>query len=472
MVLAGRYALLRKLGEGRTAVAWLARDRDAGADIVVKVLREELSSLPAERERFLESARLQRDIAHPSVSACTGVSEDGPLLATFAYEGSSDLTRLRGAPLHEVLRALIQVADGAAALHARGLVHRDIKSSNVLLAEDGRALLSDFGLAAAIGGATATPGGSPFTASPGQLAGEPPAVADDVYSLGALAHELLTGYPPFYPDAAAARAASSPPSLAGRLAGAPPALEQLVTRCLARQGGDRPCDMAEVIGCLRAVADGNAAAAPARATNTPPAAPALQVPEQGAAAIEPMWQRQVSTGPSAAELRAQGFRRGLLLGSLVFLLAVAGLVFFALPQWVARHDVAPVPQSPASPTEAGPPPVAATVPDRDTQAETRRAEQKAQEQRVAAELRVALAAGAAAIDAGDSAEARRQYGIAAKIDPANAGSAPRAQACGDAGRGTHAAGAGRGIRAQRPDPGGGAGLAEGARARSGHRRRA
>ncbi len=419
-VVAGRYALLRKLGDGRTAETWLARDQPSGDELVVKTLRAELSPVSAERTRFLESARLQRDVFHPNIVACTGVHEDEPTFATFVFAGSSDLGRLRGAPPRQVLDALAQVAEAAAALHARGFVHRDIKAGNVILADDGRALLTDFGLAAAIGDATAEPAGSPFTASPEQLAGTPPAIADDVYSLGALAYELLSGYPPFYPDAAAARTAERAPPLPALRSPVSPGVERLLTRCLARRADQRPRDMAEVIGELRAAASDPAAAAH---TATPSPAPALKVPDSGAVAIEPTWKRGAPPGPSAAELRSQGFRRGLLAGTLVLLLVIAGLVFFALPKWVARDRVAPAAQPtavPAKPAEA--PPVEQQA---DPEAEARRAlakqqaEQQAEQQRLAAELRAALAAGSAAIEAGDAAEARRQYGIAAKIDPAN-----------------------------------------------------
>ena len=432
-VLAGRYALLRKLGEGRTSEAWLARDRESGAELVVKVLRAELSSAPGERERFLEAARLQREIVHPNLLACTAIHEDDPALATFTFEGSADLTRLRGAAPREVIEALAQVAEGARALHTRGCVHRDIKASNVVLADDGRALLSDFGLASAIGDATAAPGGSPFTASPEQLAGAPPAIADDVYSFGALAYELLTGYPPFYPDAAAARTAASPPILAERRARVPPSLERLVTRCLARRAEDRPGDMSEVLDGLRSVAGEQALPAPSRAASAPPA---LRAPEAGTAAIEPMWQRNASATPSASELRSQGFKRGLLAGTFVFLLVVAGLVFFALPQWVDHHELAPVVQAPA---KAAPSPRAVSAPAADPQAAAKREieEKKAQEQRVAAELRAetrdalarvqaqqsasafsaAVSDGLAALSRKDYAVARAAYERAGRIRP-------------------------------------------------------
>lgn len=423
-VLAARYALLRKLGEGRTAETWLARDRETGTELVVKVLRGELCSSPAQRARFVESARLQREIAHPNILACTGVHEDDPVLATFAFEGSSDLGRLRGASPRDAIRALGQVAAAVAALHARGFVHRDIKAGNVILADDGRALLTDFGLASAIGDVTTEPAGSPFTASPEQLSGAPAAIADDVYSVGALACELLTGYPPFYPDAAAARTAEQPPLLAVRSVQLPTGIERLVMRCLARSAADRPSDMDEVIRELHAVADADlGTSVDAGPPDVLLAPPALQVPGSGAAAIEPSWTRSAPAGPSAAELRSQGFRRGLLAGTFLLLLAVAGLVIFALPGWVARDRVEPSAQPTPPPADPAPAPVAQAA---DPEAEARRAlaeqeaEQQAQQQRIAAELRAALAAGSAAIDAGDAAEARRQYGIAAKIDPSNA----------------------------------------------------
>jgi hypothetical protein len=418
-VLAGRYTLLRKLGEGRTAETWLARERDTGAELVLKVLRGELSAVPAERARFVESARLQRDIAHPNILACTGIHEDEPVLATFAFEGTSDLGRLRGAPQREVLRVLAQVAAAASALHARGYVHRDIKAGNVIVTDDGTALLTDFGLATAIGDAEPVPAGSPFTASPEQLAGAPAAIADDVYSFGALACELLTGYPPFYPHAATARTTELPPSLAVPLV---PALERLVTRCLARRAAERPRDLNEVIGELRAAADAEADTGAGRAQALQ-ARPVLRVPDSGVEAIEPSWQRGVPAGPSAAELRSQGFRRGLLAGTFVLLLVLAALVIFVLPGWVAEDRAEPAAREIPAPAK----PVAAPVaPTTDLEAEARHAlaeqqvEQQAQQRRVAAELRAALTAGSAAIDAGDAAEAGRQYGIAAKIDPSNA----------------------------------------------------
>lgn len=414
-VLAARYALERRLGDGGTAEVWLARDGEARC--VVKVLRAEPARQPAECARFVAGARLQRSTQHPNVLACIDVVESDPPFAVFSFESATDLARMRGAPLPQLVTVLSQVAAGLGALHARGHVHRDIKSSNVLMTDDGRVLLADFGLAAAIGDATATAGGSPFTSSPEQLAGGAPSIADDVYGFGALAFELVTGYPPFYPDAAAARTAAEPPRLGEQRNGVPAELEDLVTRCLARNAADRPRDVEEISTALARMA---VAADVRDAGRTRRAAVALRVPDAESAAIEPRWQRAASSGPSAAELRSQGFRRGLLAGSFVFLLVVAGLTFFVLPEWVQRNE--PVVAAPPPAMPAKPPQPAVTPPAKDPQAEAQRARRlKAEhEQQVAAQVRAALAAGAAAIDAGDSAEAQRQYGIAASLDPANA----------------------------------------------------
>jgi tetratricopeptide (TPR) repeat protein len=476
-VLAARYALLRKLGDGGTGEAWLARDREAGANRVVKVLRPELATRPVERERFLRAVCLQRDFEHPGILRCVEVHDGDPVFAVFGHEAEGDSSRWRGRSWQQLVPMLRRLAEALAALHARGIVHRDLKPANLLIASDGRPLLADFGLAAPIGDATAPPGGSPYSASPQQLEGAAAAVADDVYGFGALAYELLTGYPPFYPDAAAARtAAEPPPAPAGRVA-IPGDLDRLVHRCLARRAEERPRDMAEVLTALSSI-DG----AP-QADSTPPrhapARVALRAPDGPAPTIEPQWRRPAPAGPSATELRSQGFRRGVLAAALAFLLVLAGVVFFALPRWVERNAAGiPGSSAPAAPAPQAAPRTA-EEPDLERLAEAKQqyealrpvvarrltgldsraagtwggedfaraklryseadaafgrraydvalaalretdAASQATEKRLAGALASALAAGHAAIEAGDAAGASRQYELALKIDPASA----------------------------------------------------
>ena len=131
-------------------------------------------------------------------------------------------------------------------------MHRDLKPANVLLGEDGVPVLADFGLAAAAGDAAAPRGGSPFAMSPQQLDGQPPAPADDVYAFGALAYELLGGYPPFYPDARPERIRTESPAPLPPRASVP-ARARAAGAALSRQGAARPparrCATGRVAAC-------------------------------------------------------------------------------------------------------------------------------------------------------------------------------------------------------------------------------
>jgi hypothetical protein len=114
-ILAARYRLLRKLGEGRTTQVWLARDAETGADLVLKVL---LSESGSDRARFLAAAALQQQVRHRNVQPCEAVHDGDPVFAVFAHVATGDLARLRGRPWREWLPALAGVADGVAMLHA------------------------------------------------------------------------------------------------------------------------------------------------------------------------------------------------------------------------------------------------------------------------------------------------------------------------------------------------------------------
>ena len=469
-ILAARYRLLRKLGEGRATEVWLARDAQTGADRVLKVL---VSGAGSDRARFLSAASLQQRVRHPNVQPCEAVHDGDPACAVFAHVASGNLARLRGRPWREWLPALVGVAEGAAALHAHGIVHRDLKTSNVLLTERGDAVLADFGLAALVGAADAPSGGSPFSMSPQQLDGAAPAESDDVYALGVLAYELATGYPPFYPDVRPDRVRHEAPAGIPPQHGVPDSLAHLVLNCLAKQPEDRPRGMARVAAELGAMARTLAAESP----QAPVASVTLQPPPAADDAIDAQWRRPAEAGPTPDQLRSQGFRRGLVVGSFALLALAAGFVFLVLPEWVER-DAAPAPVA-AEPPAAAPPEPAAATPDLrqlaeskqvfdDTRAEFARryadlevrgagawggdafrnaarrladadaaatqrdypkaveslragdADLQAVAQLAPSRLKAALDAGAAALDAGDEAEARRQFGLALQIEPANA----------------------------------------------------
>jgi hypothetical protein len=348
-VVAARYTLLRKLGAGRDAEVWLARDEVSGRERAIK-----LPDPSADRASFARSVRAQHSIEHPNVLRCDDVGDDAVPYATFEYFPRGDLSRLRGRAWQELVPILGGVAAGAAALHAAGIVHRDLKPANVLLTDDGTPKLADLGLAAAMGADDAVGGGSPFSASPEQLGGAAASVADDVYGFGALCYELISGYPPYYPDAEArTRGDSLPPLRAANPI--PPALADLVTSCLSVDPAARPAEFASIRSALRAIATD-----PGIASEPGQKGFALQPPQEPLARIEPRWQRERASAPDPSALRAQGFRRGLVAAGFVVLLLGAGFVFVGLPRWT-QHPV-PVTKEPVAPPPAAVPVPPAPVP--------------------------------------------------------------------------------------------------------------
>jgi len=338
-ILAARFALLRRLGAGRWGEVWLAREHDRDRDVALKILAPDLAREPALRARFLDAARLQADLHHPHILACDGAIDADPCIAIFEHASGGDLGPWRGRSSADLVAVLAGIAQGLSALHERRFVHRDLKSSNVLLGDDGRVKLSDLGVAARIGERDSVPPGSPFSASPQQQDGEPPAIADDVYGFGALAYELLSGYPPHYPDAAAARSGGPPAASIPARMPVPAALAQLVLACLARSPEERPRDMNEVREAL-AQLPGPTTGAVAPAAAVPRAV--LRPPQDAAATIEPRWRR--TTGDDVQPTRGQGLRRGLVAAAFAILLVGAALVLFVLPRLV------PPPPTAAAPT--------------------------------------------------------------------------------------------------------------------------
>ena len=335
-VLAARFVLLRRLGAGRWGEVWLARDRDRDRDVALKILAPDLARQPVLRARFLDTARLQASLHNSHVLSCEGAIDGDPCLAIFEHAGGGDLSAWRGRSWTDLIAALAGIAEGLSALHERGFVHRDLKASNVLLGDDGRARLSDLGVAARIGERDLVPPGSPFNASPQQLEGEPPAVADDVYGFGALAYELLTGYPPHYPDATAARSGGPPPEPIRARVPVPPALAQLVLACLARSPEERPRDDERGAWRARAAAELDECRCTRNRT-----AGAMRPPQDAPAPIEPRWQR--TTGVEPQGTRRQGLRRGLVGAAFAILLLGSVLAFFVLPRLVAPPPTAAAP---------------------------------------------------------------------------------------------------------------------------------
>lgn len=240
--LADRYVLKERLGDGGHAEVWAALDeRTGGRPVALKFLHLRTCNAEEALPLLRHEASMAQRLDHPGVLRVEEPQRDGQyvfLPVEFAPGGGA--MRLRGAPWRRVLPVLLQVAGVLQHAHARGVVHRDIKPGNVLFSADGQVRVSDFGTSTQLGSAEAPAAGSPFSASPQQLRGEPATPADDVYGLGALAHELLTRYPPFYPQFDARRVQEEDPPRPVPVHPAPEPLLDLVQSMLARDAAARP----------------------------------------------------------------------------------------------------------------------------------------------------------------------------------------------------------------------------------------
>jgi eukaryotic-like serine/threonine-protein kinase len=248
-VAGGRYRLERPLGHGGMASVFAARDTGLDRAVAVKLLAENLAGDEELRKRFLREARLAARLSHPNVVSVFDAGEDDgrPYIVMELVEGETLAERGR-VPLVEARALAVQAARGLAQAHDAGLIHRDIKPGNLLVRVDGTLKIADFGIARAAETTALTQAGTVLgTAAylaPEQALGEEVTPAADVYSLGAVLYELLTGRPPFEFDSLAdlaeqqrAMAITPVRELAPQVSRD---LEDLVMRCLARNPAYRP----------------------------------------------------------------------------------------------------------------------------------------------------------------------------------------------------------------------------------------
>jgi serine/threonine protein kinase len=261
-LVGGRYRIERRLGGGGMALVYAARDEDLDRPVALKVLADNLAAQDDIRERFVREASIAASLSHPNIVEVYDSGEDGrPYIVMEQVDGPTLAQELeaggRMAPSRAAALAA-QAADGLAHAHAAGVVHRDVKPGNLLLAGGTTLKIADFGIAYAVESTRLTQTGTVLgTASylaPEQARGEPATPAADVYALGAVLYELLTGRP--------ARTASTLTELIGSATddpvpgprafepSVPPELDVLVERCLAAEPRVRP-QAAEVRDALR-----------------------------------------------------------------------------------------------------------------------------------------------------------------------------------------------------------------------------
>ena len=260
-LLAARYRIERPLGQGGMATVYLAHDEDLDRPIALKILADNLAGDATFRDRFEREARLAARLSHPNVVRVFDVGEsDGrPFIVMEYVEGDTladELVRHGPLPPARAVELALQICSGLEAAHASGLVHRDVKPRNLLLRPDGVLKIADFGIARAAESTRVTEIGTILgTAAylaPEQAQGLEATPAADLYSVGAVLYELLTGQVPYTATSLVELTAKQQAGPPAPIAGAPALLELAVIRCLEPDPSERPASAAALAAELAA----------------------------------------------------------------------------------------------------------------------------------------------------------------------------------------------------------------------------
>jgi len=259
-IFAGRYRIVKQIGRGGMADVYLAKDLILdGEEVAVKVLRTNYQTDPIAVARFQREARAMADLDHPHIVRITDIGEeDGQQYLAMEYVAELDLKRYikEHHPLsnEEAVRIMGQILLAMRLAHTRGIVHRDLKPQNILLTPDGTAKVTDFGIAVAFAETSLTQTnsmlGSVHYLSPEQARGSKATVQSDIYAMGIIFYEMLTGHIPYDGDSAVTIALQhfqKPlPSVIAENPSVPQALENVVIKATAKKLTDRYKSVAEM----------------------------------------------------------------------------------------------------------------------------------------------------------------------------------------------------------------------------------
>jgi len=254
------FRVVEKVGQGGMGVVYRAEDLKLGRTVALKFLAPHISVSEEYRARFVREARALAAVDHPHICAVHEIDEaEGRLFLATAYvDGPTLKEKIAEGPLEldEALRIAIEAAQGLQAAHRTGVIHRDIKSGNIMLDAEGRVIITDFGLARLEDDPNLTLSGglmgTPAYMSPEQLRGEKGDRRSDLWSLGVVLYEALAGKLPFPADSSPASILSDEPApLAALRPAVPPELDGIVSKALAKAPGERYQTAEEMIGDLQ-----------------------------------------------------------------------------------------------------------------------------------------------------------------------------------------------------------------------------
>jgi serine/threonine-protein kinase len=255
------YRVVEEVGKGGFATVYKAYHDALDRHVAIKVLRPEILGDEQGRERFIREARIAARLGgHPNIVTIHDYGEqDGLAYLILEYvEGTTLQKRLaQTISLAEIERIVDGVSSALDFAHARQLVHRDVKEANVLIGDDGRVLLSDFGIAKLLDSmtpVTATMVGTPEYMSPEQILGSPVDGRSDIYALGSMVYRMFAGRPPFTGPPLSIlhqHVHETPPPLTSSTRPIPPGLEEVVQKAMAKKPADRYLSATRLLDDLR-----------------------------------------------------------------------------------------------------------------------------------------------------------------------------------------------------------------------------